>query len=576
MRTHGRAGLAAIVALGLVLSATAAFAADGTVADGEIAPGDDLFAVTSSDTDGNVNDPRDFGLVCPDRTIGADGFNVALGLVQTVSVTGTSPVTGSYKEGTGVTFSVRHAAEGDLGYIPPGGDGAQIPKTQEAKNGIPIASVVGNSILTVPAGWNSPRTPGRTWPTTRETAAQGRIQLVVAADAAPNPLGDPDTTNDQYLGTALWNAAGTKHSNNSLTGTTTASNDLRVQAIRWTVRDGGDLICNRAPSITSATFAPTGGACDGSASTLTVAFADPDLAVTSADEQLSVAVDWGDGSTPDLVTGLTGTSTSLSHTYAAVGSHTAGVTVTDQHGAAAATSAATEVLDGDRAACDREASATASFVATHVACGATASLVVTPNDPDAAIASEDGLTIDVDWGAGIPDSADIHQTGIKGNSPLTFPAPYTTAGPHTATVSWTDTRLDAASFTGSTTATVNIDYQTSGILSPINPDGSSIFKAGSTVPVKIRFWDCGGAGSSALAPVITITRSNPNPPPALVNETVQSTSAADTGSTMRFSDGQWIFNLATKSLADPTAKYHLVITIPSTGQTVAVDFALRT
>lgn len=233
------------------------------------------------------------------------------------------------------------------------------------------------------------------------------------------------------------------------------------------------------------------------------------------------------------------------------------------------------VLDGDDPACDRAASATAAFTASHVACGTAPTLEITPTDPDAAITTEDGVTYGIDWGPGF-DAFDTQATGVKGNTVLSYAAPYTAAGVYTATVTWTDSRLGADPTIGSTTANVTVDYDTSGILQPVNPNGSSVFKAGSTVPLKVRFTDCDGSTPDDLAPTLAITRTNPSPPLTTINENPASTSAADTGVTMRFSDGQWIYNLATRSLWDPTATYHAVITVPETGQTIAFDFALRT
>jgi hypothetical protein len=59
-----------------------------------------------------------------------------------------------------------------------------------------------------------------------------------------------------------------------------------------------------------------------------------------------------------------------------------------------------------------------------------------------------------------------------------------------------------------------------------------------------------------------------------INEPV-STSAADTTGIMRFSTNQYIYNLATKPLPDPSATYLITVTVPSTGQTVTVQFGLR-
>jgi hypothetical protein len=294
----------------------------------------------------------------------------------------------------------------------------------------------------------------------------GRITLVVGADATPNAATSDDGTDDAWNGTALWTAAGTKHTTNSLTGPTTTGPLDKNQAITW------------------------------------------------------------------------------------------------------------RVLDGDDKACDRAASASARFESSHLTCGTAASLVVTPSDPDAAITSEDGVTLDIDWGAGVPDTADVHRTGIKGNDPLAFAAPYTAAGSNTATVSWTDERTNDTAFTGSTTASVVIDYDTSGILQPINANGSSIFKSVSTIPVKVRFMDCDGSMPSNLAPTITVVKTAGSTPVTGTEEAALSTSAHTDG-VLRFSEGQWIYNLSGKSLSDPSATYRLTITVPSTGQTVVVGFSLK-
>jgi hypothetical protein len=44
---------------------------------------------------------------------------------------------------------------------------------------------------------------------------------------------------------------------------------------------------------------------------------------------------------------------------------------------------------------------------------------------------------------------------------------------------------------------------------------------------------------------------------------------------MRFADQQYIYNLATKPLPDPSAVYRIKITIPLTGQIVEEDFSLK-
>jgi hypothetical protein len=94
---------------------------------------------------------------------------------------------------------------------------------------------------------------------------------------------------------------------------------------------------------------------------------------------------------------------------------------------------------------------------------------------------------------------------------------------------------------------VSLLYTTSGILQPINLAGQrSGFKIGSTIPVKVEIKDCNGAPVTTLGPKVSLARIDTHPD-APVNELISS-SAADTGTTMRYAggDGHYIYNLSTK------------------------------
>jgi parallel beta-helix repeat protein len=81
------------------------------------------------------------------------------------------------------------------------------------------------------------------------------------------------------------------------------------------------------------------------------------------------------------------------------------------------------------------------------------------------------------------------------------------------------------------------------IQQPINTDGSSTFKLGSTIPVKIRVL-CNGAPANNLTIYVTLQKVGAGA--GEVNEVV-STSAADSGNVMRSTgDGGYMFNLSTK------------------------------
>src|SRR5204863_8982621 len=103
---------------------------------------------------------------------------------------------------------------------------------------------------------------------------------------------------------------------------------------------------------------------------------------------------------------------------------------------------------------------------------------------------------------------------------------------------------------------VYVQYSWSGVLQPINVDGSSIFKQGSTVPVKFKLTGASAGISNAVAKLYVAQISN-----NVVGSDVEavSTSAADTGNQFRYdaSGSQYIFNLATKPLV--AGSYRLTI-----------------
>lgn len=117
------------------------------------------------------------------------------------------------------------------------------------------------------------------------------------------------------------------------------------------------------------------------------------------------------------------------------------------------------------------------------------------------------------------------------------------------------------------------------ILGPINADGSSNFKLGRTIPVKIRVIDCHGTAVDGLAPVVSLAKLGASS--GNVNE-VASSSSADDGNTMRSTgDGNYQFNLSTKRSQfnagqDLTAgRYRLTISETTFTADVVAEFDLR-
>ena len=207
---------------------------------------------------------------------------------------------------------------------------------------------------------------------------------------------------------------------------------------------------------------------------------------------------------------------------------------------------------------------TAAFSKASVSCGAdTAALNVTFTDPDPT----DTHSAVVDWGDGKTEQV------APATSPLSLAHTYAKAGPYTATIAVTDDNGNA----GIATAGVVVEYTSSGFLPPVNPDGTSVFKYSSTVPVKIRLQDCDGSYPANLAPTIKLTLISGAAPGLPVNEPIM-TGSADTSGVMRWSgapDNQYIYNLGTKALADSTGRYEITVTVPATGQTAKVKFGLK-
>jgi len=210
---------------------------------------------------------------------------------------------------------------------------------------------------------------------------------------------------------------------------------------------------------------------------------------------------------------------------------------------------------------------TADFVSASVNCGAVNStLNISFVDP-----GTDTHTYTINWGDG--SSTDPIAVGTN---PFNASHTYAAAGVFNASVTITDSDGDSGE-DNVNSLTVNFTIIGGGILPPIKPDGTSIFKSKSTIPIKIQAQDCNGSFPSNLAPQIRVYKTSGQTPYGDAIE-VDSTSAADTGGVLRFTgapDYQYIYNMAAKSLPDPSASYLLEVTIPLTNQKIYANFALK-
>ena len=123
------------------------------------------------------------------------------------------------------------------------------------------------------------------------------------------------------------------------------------------------------------------------------------------------------------------------------------------------------------------------------------------------------------------------------------------------------------------TATMCLGNAGHQILQPIDADGSSVFKKGSTVPAKFRVCDANGR-SVGTPGVVTSFRliQTINGTVTNVDEAVISTTP-DVAFRWSSTDQQWIFNMNTKSLSAPTTyRYEIKL---NDGSSILYQFGLK-
>lgn len=194
----------------------------------------------------------------------------------------------------------------------------------------------------------------------------------------------------------------------------------------------------------------------------------------------------------------------------------------------------------------------------------------------------DGATYTLNQAVAANYGCDDHGSGVKtcdGSVPSGTNIATDSVGAHTFTVNASDNVGNHSS----ATTTYKVAYAAGGtclgsaghaILQPVNPDGTSIFKAGSTVPVKFRVCDANGAsiGTPGVVASFKLTAKSTEPAGASVNEDVVSTTP-DQAFRWDPTAQQWIFNISTKGFT-PGAKYAYTITL-NDGSTIPFSFGVK-
>jgi probable HAF family extracellular repeat protein len=135
----------------------------------------------------------------------------------------------------------------------------------------------------------------------------------------------------------------------------------------------------------------------------------------------------------------------------------------------------------------------------------------------------------------------------------------------------TCTATDKAGNQAQGTFKVTVSYSWSGVLPPVNSDGSSVFKLGRTIPVKFKL--TGGSAGIADA-VARLYLSKLNSCVTGTEEEATSTAAAGEGNLFRYDNSEelYLFNLRTKNLTQGT--YRLRVDLGD-GERRTVDISLR-
>ena len=119
--------------------------------------------------------------------------------------------------------------------------------------------------------------------------------------------------------------------------------------------------------------------------------------------------------------------------------------------------------------------------------------------------------------------------------------------------------------------TYYVKYVYSGILQPINPEGMSIFKLNSTIPVKFRLQDSNGAFVATAIARIYLAKISDDVTGAEIE--AESTREATIGNLFRYGDDeQYIFNLGTKYLSVGTWQIRISL---DDGSSKYVNISLR-
>ena len=139
----------------------------------------------------------------------------------------------------------------------------------------------------------------------------------------------------------------------------------------------------------------------------------------------------------------------------------------------------------------------------------------------------------------------------------------------------TFTAVDNAGNSDTKDCTYSVVYDFGGFLPPVSLDGRSLFKLGSTIPVKFQLFDAAGNPVSTAVATIKVAKISDGVAGSEVEGV--STSAATTGNLFRYDlIGQlYIFNLATKPLPAPADGTWRITVYLNDGTSQSIDIGIK-
>ncbi|MBI5118463.1 PxKF domain-containing protein, partial [Candidatus Poribacteria bacterium] len=183
-----------------------------------------------------------------------------------------------------------------------------------------------------------------------------------------------------------------------------------------------------------------------------------------------------------------------------------------------------------------------------------------------AITCPANIQVDLECGGTPSSSVAIHAflnaatatDNVDGAVPVTNNAPGIFT-PGVTVVTFTAT--DSSGNTSSCQASVHVKYVYSGILQPINADGSSVFKIGRAVPVKFKLYCSGTTPVGAATATLSVFKVTNVVTGTVTEVETVPVGEANTGNLFRYDpvEQQYIYNWSTKGLTAGT--YQLRISL---------------